>query len=465
MENEDDLQATELYMDDAESSYIEDSSEDDTTDEDVGKIVHLVSEKFRKSKDARDSDEERWLQSYRNYRGLYGPDVAFTNTEKSRVFVKITKTKVLAAYGQLVDVLFGNNRFPITIDPTTLPEGIQAAVHFQKDSQPAPAAPSAPGMPPAPPAAPVEMPKPSPTALVFNSLPSYLQDKFEPVQDRLAEGTSGTPESVNFFPAMEAAKKMEKKIHDQLEESNASKQLRTAAFECALFGTGVMKGPFAIDKEYANWDEEGNYNPTIKTVPKCSSVSIWNFYPDPDANNMDEAEYVVERHKMSRSQIRALKKRPFFRENAIDDAIANGENYKSEYWETLMQDDSLESAPDRFEVLEFWGYVDTDLLEEYDVDIPKELKDSEQVSVNIWVCQGRVLRLVMNPFTPTYLPYYAVPYEVNPYSFFGVGLAENMNQQAFHLLHMVKQAYKEWAGPLAAYLCLCLLLMGVSVLL
>ena len=427
MENEDDLQATELYMDDAESSYIEDSSEDDTTDEDVGKVVHLVSEKFRKSKDARDSDEERWLQSYRNYRGLYGPDVAFTNTEKSRVFVKITKTKVLAAYGQLVDVLFGNNKFPITIDPTTLPEGIQAAVHFQKDSQPSPAAPSAPGMPPAPPAAPVEMPKPSPTALVFNSLPSYLQDKFEPVQDRLAEGTSGTPESVNFFPAMEAAKKMEKKIHDQLEESNASKQLRTAAFECALFGTGVMKGPFAIDKEYANWDEEGNYNPTIKTVPKCSSVSIWNFYPDPDANNMDEAEYVVERHKMSRSQIRALKKRPFFRENAIDDAIANGENYKSEYWETLMQDDSLESAPDRFEVLEFWGYVDTDLLEEYDVDIPKELKDSEQVSVNIWVCQGRVLRLVMNPFTPTYLPYYAVPYEVNPYSFFGVGLAENMD--------------------------------------
>ena len=427
MENEDDLQATELYMDDAESSYIEDSSEDDTTDEDVGKVVHLVSEKFRKSKDARDSDEERWLQSYRNYRGLYGPDVAFTNTEKSRVFVKITKTKVLAAYGQLVDVLFGNNKFPITIDPTTLPEGIQAAVHFQKDSQPSPAAPSAPGMPPAPPAAPVEMPKPSPTALVFNSLPSYLQDKFEPVQDRLAEGTSGTPESVNFFPAMEAAKKMEKKIHDQLEESNASKQLRTAAFECALFGTGVMKGPFAIDKEYANWDEEGNYNPTIKTVPKCSSVSIWNFYPDPDANNMDEAEYVVERHKMSRSQIRALKKRPFFRENAIDDAIANGENYKSEYWETLMQDDSLESAPDRFEVLEFWGYVDTDLLEEYDVDIPKELKDSEQVSVNIWICQGRVLRLVMNPFTPTYLPYYAVPYEVNPYSFFGVGLAENMD--------------------------------------
>ena len=30
----------------------------------------------------------------------------------------------------------------------------------------------------------------------------------------------------------------------------------------ALFGTGVMKGPFAIDKEYPNWDE-GEYDPAI----------------------------------------------------------------------------------------------------------------------------------------------------------------------------------------------------------
>ncbi len=57
---------------------------------------------------------------------------------------------------------------------------------------------------------------------------------------------------------MVAAKKMEKKIHDQLEESNANKQLRVAAFEAALFGTGVMKGPFAVDKEYPNWKTQVN---------------------------------------------------------------------------------------------------------------------------------------------------------------------------------------------------------------
>ena len=86
-------------------------------------------------------------------------------------------------------------------------------------------------------------------------------------------------------------KRCKRKIHDQLDESNANKQLRLAAFELALFGTGIMKGPLAVNKEYPNWDDEGNYDPVVKTVPATNYVSVWNFYPDPDAANMDEAEY------------------------------------------------------------------------------------------------------------------------------------------------------------------------------
>jgi len=430
-ENELETGVEDINMEDSVSSFIKDTSEGADTDSDVGGIVTFVNERYKKAEDDRYTDEQRWVRAYRNYRGIYGPDVQFTSTEKSRIFVKVTKTKVLAAYGQIVDVLFGSNRFPITIDPTTLPEGIREAVHFNKDTTPAAAPPGPPGPDgaptPPPPAAPIEMPKPSPTKLVFQELNQQWQEKLEIAQDKVQDGVGNLPESVNFFPAFKAAKKMEKKIWDQLEESSASKQLRTAAFEMALFGTGVMKGPFAVDKEYPNWDEEGNYTPSVKTIPKCSAVSVWDFYPDPDATSMDDAEYVIERHKMSRTQLRALKRRPFFRDNAIDTAIAMGENYQREWWEQIMQDDAQETRAERFEVLEFWGYVDVDMLEQYDVDIPSELKDEDQVSANIWICNGRVLRLVMNPFTPTCLPYYAVPFEANPYSFFGVGLAENMD--------------------------------------
>ena len=408
-------------MDSSISSYIEDRT-DEYNDPKVGTIVGLVEEKFSKAEDGRYADEQRWIKAYRNYRGIYGSDVQFTSTEKSKIFVKVTKTKVLAAYGQIVDVLFGNHKFPITIDPTTLPEGIEEAVSFDPQRPEGMTSPKAMTITPE-----ETLPLPGETLGEYRLRLGALEEKLAPIMDKLEAGHGATPSSVTFFPALVAAKKMEKKIHDQLEESNASKQLRITAFETALFGTGIMKGPFALDKEYPNWDDEGNYSPVFKTIPQTSSVSIWNFYPDPDANNMDEAEYVLERHKMSRSQMRGLKNRPFFRSNAIDLAIDMGESYTKEWWEQAMEDTDQETKAERFTVLEFWGYVDTDILEEHDVDIPKEFKERDQVSVNIWVCNGQVLRLVMNPFTPAILPYYAVPYEVNPYSFFGVGIAENMD--------------------------------------
>ena len=422
MEEDDIFESDELYMDDAQSSYAEDVSEDSFEDPTVGNIVGFVEERFSKAEKARYADEQRWLKAYQNYRGIYGPDVKFTSTEQSRVFVKVTKTKVLAAYSQIVDVLFGSHKFPISINPTRLPDGVAESVHFEANPQlqQAPA--------PQPTMSPEDTKlRPGETIIDLRERLAGMKDRLAPVMDKLKEGPGLTPSQPTFHPAMVAAKKMEKKIHDQLEESNASKQLRITAFETALFGTGIMKGPFALDKEYPNWDDEGNYSPAFKTIPQTSSVSIWNFYPDPDANNMDEAEYVLERHKMSRSQMRGLKNRPFFRSNAIDLAIDMGESYTKEWWEQAMEDTDQETKSERFTVLEFWGYVDTDILEEHDVDIPKEFKERDQVSVNIWVCNGQVLRLVMNPFTPAILPYYAVPYEVNPYSFFGVGIAENMD--------------------------------------
>src|SRR5210317_679697 len=97
---------------------------------DASSVVSYVGSRFKRAEDARYVDETRWLRAYRNYRGLYGSDVQFTETEKSRVFVKVTKTKTLAAYGQIVDVLFANNRFPISIEPTMLPEGVAKDVSF-----------------------------------------------------------------------------------------------------------------------------------------------------------------------------------------------------------------------------------------------------------------------------------------------------------------------------------------------
>jgi hypothetical protein len=77
-------------------------------------VVNYVEERFHRAEDKKQADEPRLLMAYRNFRGEYGPDTAFTDAEKSRVFVKVTKTKVLAAYGQTIEVLFGNQSFPLS---------------------------------------------------------------------------------------------------------------------------------------------------------------------------------------------------------------------------------------------------------------------------------------------------------------------------------------------------------------
>ena len=414
----------DINLDD-DSIALEDVEESVTADVNVSGVIPFVMDRYQRAEDYRSNDEERWLRSYRNYRGLYGSDVQFTEAEKSRVFIKVTKTKTLAAYGQIVDVLFAGNKFPISIEPTVLPEGVAKDVSFdpkmpeqlqQGNEMDSPYGFEGDGK---------ELPAGATEKDLLERL-GPLEEKLKDITG-LKEEVGKTPSAVTFSPAMVAAKNMEKQIMDQLQESGATKQLRSTSFEMALFGTGVMKGPFAVDKEYPNWDENGEYSPIFKTVPSTSHVSVWNFYPDPDAANMDEAQFIIERHKMSRTQLRGLKKRPYFRSNVIDEVIASGESYDKKYWEDDLSDYTADYGVERFEVLEYWGMCDIEMLEENGVEIPKELKEFDELQANIWISNGKLIRMVLNPFKPATIPYMAAPYELNPYSFFGVGLAENMD--------------------------------------
>ena len=380
--------------------------------------VAFVDSQYTRAKDARYADEERWLDSYRNYRGIYSSEVQFTDTEKSKAFIKVTKTKVLAAYAQVVDVLFAGSKFPIGIESRQFPNNLAESVSYDPNALTDEKVKEK-----------VKVDYKVPTSIVRPDIAKELglfKDNLEPVKDELELGSKTTPGSITFEPAKRAAQKMEKLMHDQLEETDAPKHLRSVAFETTLFGTGVFKGPFAMDKEYPRWDAEGNYDPLFETIPKMEYVSIWDFYPDPDARNMSEAEFTIQRHRLNRTQMRTLKKRPHFRAESIELALEYGADYQREYWEDALEDDSVASSMDRYEVLEYWGILDAELAEEADIEIPKELEDQDEIQVNIWVSNGQILRLVLNPFTPSRIPYLAVPYELNPYSFFGIGVAENM---------------------------------------
>jgi len=429
-------------------------SMDEAKEEEViSNLVAKINSRFQQCETTREDDEDRWLQAFHNYRGRYFKNVAFRDHEKSRVFVKVTKTKVLAAYGQLIDVLFGANKFPLTIQETRVPEGIDEYAHLNplkeqmgmnQNEQPTPGIEGnmdyIPGEP---------MMQESNGGLgfpgdgndlapgtTFNDLNNDanlggLEEEY--AEADLTSGPAPSPEMPQIKPAQIAARRLEKLILDQIEESNGSVELRSAIFEACLLGTGIIKGPFTYNKTLHKYTDTGNgreYAPETVKVPKMEFVSIWDFYPDPNARNMEEAEFVIQRHRLNRNQVLDLANRPFFNKQAIMDCVRMGAKYNKKSWETdidLEKSQYPDIESNRFEVLEYWGTIDAMSAREEGLELDESIDDMEEVQVNVWMIRDKVIRIVQNPFKPFRTPYQSFVYEKNPYTFFGIGVPENMD--------------------------------------
>ena len=440
MNEENTLTANEIYFQEVEDEHGKTLNLDESL---RVSLVGLLMDRYASAQSARDQDETRWLTAYHNYRGLYGRHIRFRESEKSRVFVKVTKTKVLAAFGQLVDVVFGGNKFPIGVSETNVPEGIEEHAHFNPSLETTPPQISEEET------TTEELDNPFDVGYegdgrVLKPGATYGSGKFEVVRPEqkleMTEGLSPIPQALEVSPAQSAARRMEKLIHDQIEESNGSSELRSALFECSLFGTGIIKGPFNFNKTLNRWseDDEGkrNYSPVNVRVPRIEFVSIWDFFPDPNATSMDEAEYIFHRHRLNRTQLRALGRMPYFNKDAIRECLAMGPNYVEQDYEHELRDEdgSSDYGLGQYEVLEYWGVMDAEYAREVGMELPEEVDDLDEVQINAWISNGKILRAVINPFTPFRVPYQAFPYEKNPYSFFGIGVPENMNDaQQAHL--------------------------------
>ena len=407
------------------------------TDSLKSNLVGLIEDRYAGAETARESDERRWMQAYHNFRGLYPKNVRFRESEKSRVFIKVTKTKVLAAFGQLVDVIFGTGKFPIGVRPTEIPEGVSEYVHIDPT----------PSLETSLPDEPVQQQeeKTNPFDVGYEgddrvlkpgatfSGDAMFEEEVKNSDLNIVEGPSPNPQVLEMSPAKEAARQMEKLIHDQVEESSGSSELRNALFESTLFGTGIVKGPCNFNKTLARYetDEKGKrtYKPLSVRVPRIEFVSIWDFFPDPNATSIEECEYSFHRHKLNKSQLRALTKLPYFDKDQIRECLVMGPNYEEKDYDSELKDDQRteEYGSDLYEVLEYWGIMDAQYAREVGMELPEEVDDLDEVQINAWISNGKLLRCVINPFTPYRLPYNAFPYEKNPYSFFGIGVAENMD--------------------------------------
>ena len=398
----------------------------DPADAMPGLAGHIRS-KFDDAENGRKVHEDRWLTAYKNFRGIYDSTTQYRDSERSQVFIKITKTKVLAAYGQISDILFSNKKFPIVVEPTPVPEGVAEFAHMETPLDEV-----------------IQDPygyKGDGKELLPGAMEATSQEgnkdflggianEFAEAGLRAGPARMGEPQ---IEPAKRTALNLEKVIHDQLLDTNATSVFRHAIFEAAMLGTGVIKGPLNFYKRIHKWDvnpETGQreYMPYEKTVPRIENVSCWDFHPDPSATSIEDCEYVIQRHRLNRQQLRALVKRPHFSAEQIEMALSKGPNYEDKYYEDTIRDDETQpnTAENRYEVLEYWGVLDVKFAKEVGLDVAEDMSEFDQVQINAWVTGNCVLRCVLNPFTPARIPYQVFPYEVNPYQLWGIGVAENM---------------------------------------
>lgn len=400
--------------------------------EDYSSLAGLVTSRYQIARLAKQQEQEGiMLSAYRAWRGELSPEELASVTAArqrmgaaSSVFIKITKTKATAAYGQLCEILFANNKFPLGVEATPRPDGIPEKATilpegveydgetidtygYAGDGR--------------------DIPKGATSSVLLQNLKSSFSTILK--NKKVVAGPS--PDSTKFpqiNPAQIAASNLERVMHDQLAEGKGEQILRKAAHECVLYGTGIIKGPFSYNEICPNWTLESDgtisYNPDVKLLPKFSHVSVWDFYPDPDARSLSQCEYTIERHLMSRSQLRQLQNMPQFNIEAINSLLLETPVQLGEYWETAITNSASVSGTNRYEVLEYWGTVDKELLQAMDVEIPEDTLNI--IQVNVWVCNGYILRVVMNPFQPAELPYHVVTYEEHPHRIWGIGVPENM---------------------------------------
>lgn len=396
-----------------------------------GLVAADILGKFEESKINRKQAEARWLKSYQNFRGRYGDEVEFTDTEVSRVFIKVTKTKTLAAYGQLLDVLLGGPMFPISVGATEKPIGSLEAIHIDPTSQKSASGPEGASEEPVDPIGfPGDGNEVLPNDTIMERMKRIAAKALsigDDVEMVVEEGGADKAGQVTLNPSKIAAEGMTKKIQDQLTEARMPREFRKFLFEMCMLGSGCLKGPFHTEKEYPRWDEEGEYDPMFIPMPVSKFASIWSIYNDTDAASVEDSEWIIERHKLSRSELRDYKQQKFFLADAIDIAIEIGPNYADEEWEITLKEGNDTITTNKFEMVEYWGVMAVNKLEDLgNLKLPKGLSGNDEVNICAYLCNGILIRLVINPFKPARIPYYVCPYEEDPYNFFGVGLPENM---------------------------------------
>lgn len=374
--------------------------------EELNSLGSVLRSKYSEYKDARDDIEDGWIEDLRAFMGQYDPEVLAkieSKGDRSQVYVGLTRTKVLAAFSRITDLLFQPGQKFFSIEATPIAK--QPLVEKELTQQAA-----------------LEIMQ---AAEVVD--PSLVDDL---IQERLRELKEEIEEETNL-----RVENMEEAILDQALEGNLEGKMKDAIMEQVIFGTGAMKaGTLRIEKDHKWIKGEEGFSLIYEEspMPEMEAVSVFDLYPDPHATSMDDMRDIFRRHIISRTEFADLKDYPGFNAYYIDECIEmNPEGNHDEAQHEIdrrnianVNDSSTNTH--KFEVLEYWGSLNGHDLQDAGVEFDEGNDLSQEYHANIWMVDGKVIKAQLNPLPGGIIPYFIFPYEKNPHAFWGTGVPRMM---------------------------------------
>lgn len=363
--------------------------------------VVLVGE-FTRAMADRTQIEQRWLRDLRQFKGEYEPEEITKMGARAKTFVRKTRVKVKTADSRMADLLFPNGTEKNwSITPT---------------------------------------PKPTLPPEVVAELTKLLETHSA---QQGGQAQPGTLEKLMLEHAQKAAQSMTRVVEDQIAEAKYKEVCQKVLHSGNLYGTGLMKGPLLERRVRSAYVPEINAE-TSKSVwelkhtayaaPTVLFTSLWNWYPDMSAIDLEGCRYTYEVHPMTQADMMRLAKRKAFNSAAIRNHVEthpDGAKIQRAVMDEKRDDDTMSYQRDKtytWDVLERWGWLTGEQLLEAGVSADK-IKDDLRHEVffsQVWMLpNGQVLKVHLHDVAgEADWPYKLYYFEKDEDSIFGNGLAE-----------------------------------------
>lgn len=364
-----------------------------------------VRKHWQLAKQAKETTEKEMLSAIRSRRGEYDPDVLSDIRKQggSEIYMMLFATKARQAKALLSDVLVGaSSEKPWTIQPTPDPElppsevnQIMQAVYAE--------------------VAQAEM----------MGLPMSVGDIRQKLLDAKMMLENQVMETARIY-----AQRAERKIEDMLVEGGWLDAMDQFLDDMMVFKTAFMKGPVVRNVPTLKWvpNQDGTFRAETASEQRVEweRVDPFNIYPAPWSRSVHDG-YLIERHKLSRSDLNAMLGVEGYDDDAIKAVLEeHGKNGLHEWLSVDTERDSAEgrdtvsgdaNRSDLIDALQYWGSVSGEMLIDFGMDKAEVPEPTKEYEVEAWLIGDKIIKAVLNPDPLRRRPYYSDGYSRVPGAF------------------------------------------------